>query len=50
VKDPKGVETWFRNVFSNEVKWERISRPMVYKNEQKHPIYNIGIGYTFTGY
>ncbi len=50
VKAPKGVETWFRNVFSNEVKWERINRPMVYKNEQEYPIYNIGIGYTFTGY
>ena len=50
VKAPKGTETYFRNVFSNEVKWERISRPMVFKNQQEYPIYNIGIGYTFTGY
>ena len=50
VKAPKGVDTYFRNVFSNEVKWERISRPMVFKDQQEYPIYNIGIGYTFTGY
>lgn len=50
VKAPKGTETYFRNVFSNEVKWERISRPMVFEDQQQYPIYNIGIGYTFTGY
>lgn len=50
VKEPKGVETFFRNVFNNEVKWNRINRPMVYKDKKEYPIYNIGIGYTFTGY
>lgn len=47
---PKGVKTYFRNIFSNEVKWERINRPMIFKDQKEYPIYNIGIGYTFTGY
>jgi hypothetical protein len=50
VEAPKGQLTLFRNVFSDIAKWERITRPMVYKKEKGFPFYNIGIGYTFSGY
>ena len=50
VEAPKGQLTYFRNVFSDITKWERITRPMVYKNEKEHPYHNVGIGYTFSGY
>ncbi|RZK11074.1 MAG: carboxypeptidase-like regulatory domain-containing protein [Flavobacterium sp.] len=50
VEAPKGQLTYFRNVFSDITKWERITRPMVYKNEKEYPFLNVGIGYTFSGY
>ncbi|MFY0483580.1 hypothetical protein ACI6PS_13360 [Flavobacterium sp. PLA-1-15] len=50
VEAPKGQLTYYRNVFSNITKWERITRPMVYKNEKEYPFLNVGIGYTFSGY
>lgn len=50
VEAPKGQLTYYRNVFSNLTKWERITRPMVYKNEKEYPFLNVGIGYTFSGY
>lgn len=50
VEAPKGQLTYFRNVFSDIEKWERITRPMVYKNEKEYPFLNVGIGYTFSGY
>lgn len=50
VEAPKGQLTYFRNVFSGSAKWERITRPMVYKNEKEYPFLNVGIGYSFSGY
>jgi len=50
VEASKGQLTYFRNVFSDITKWERITRPMVYKNEKEYPFLNVGIGYTFSGY
>lgn len=50
VEAPKGQLTYCRNIFSNGTKWERITRPMVYKNEKEYPFLNVGIGYTFSGY
>ncbi|MEW5674886.1 hypothetical protein ABGT15_01060 [Flavobacterium enshiense] len=47
---PKGTLTLFRHTFNENQKWSRINRPMVYKKDVKYPMYNIGIGYTVTGY
>lgn len=50
VEAPKGQLTLFRNVFSDIEKWETIKKPMVYKKEKEDSSYNIGIGYTYSGY
>ncbi len=50
VEAPKGVLTLFRHTFNENQQWSRINRPMVYKKDVKYPLYNIGIGYTVTGY
>lgn len=50
VEASKGVLTLFRHTFNENQQWSRINRPMVYKKDVNYPLYNIGIGYTVTGY
>ena len=50
VEAPKGQLTLYRNVFSDNSKWQKITRPMVFKKEHENTFYNVGIGYTFSGY
>lgn len=50
VEAPKGVLTLFRHTFNENQQWSRINRPMVYRKDVNYPLYNIGIGYTVTGY
>ncbi|HSD15176.1 MAG TPA: hypothetical protein VLB74_11045 [Flavobacterium sp.] len=50
VEAPKGKLTLFRHLFANSGSWRQIDKPMVYKKDKKYPLYNIGVGYTITGY
>ncbi|MGX7667104.1 hypothetical protein [Flavobacterium pedocola] len=50
VKAPNGLPTFFRNLFAASKNWRQIEKPMVFKKDEKYPLYNIGIGYTISGY
>lgn len=50
VEAPNGVPTFFRNIFAISKNWRQIEKPMVFKKDKEYPLYNIGIGYTISGY
>ncbi|MCG2610753.1 carboxypeptidase-like regulatory domain-containing protein [Flavobacterium sp. SM15] len=50
VESPNGTPTFFRNLFAVSQKWRQIEKPMVFKKDKEYPLYNIGIGYTISGY
>ena len=50
VEAPNGLPTFFRNVFATSKNWRQIEKPMIFKKDKNYPLYNIGIGYTVTGY